>query len=308
MSLNEKEITIRTREMLLGRLSDEERSKFESEFIHDETVFESVRVAEDELIEQFAMDTLSSDDRRAFETEYLSRESWRRKLALTRSLIERSKFSAVAAVSGSPSLMSRLFAFLSPRRVAVGAGFAVLAILVGGIWFANRKTDEVATQPTTTPSPISTPPAKTPESVVSLPTPEIAEVPFDADKQKEQHPVPTPTPKGERRPMPMIALVAGSLRDGGKMPQLTIGKDADRALLNLKIDSNDYLSFAVQVVDPDGRVVSQARDLQGTKGRVSVAISASKLVSGEYIVKLFGVGTGGELESVADFPLRINRR
>lgn len=304
MSLNEKEILTKTREMLLGRLSDQERSKFESEFIHDETVFDTVRAAEDELIEQYAMNTLPSDDRRAFETEYLSRESGRRKLALTRSLIERSKFSAVTAVSGSPSLMSRLFAFLSPQRFAVGAGFAVLAILVGGIWFANRKTEEVATQPTSTPSPVSTPPV----SDVSLPTPEIAEVPVDEHKQIEQLPVPTPTPKGERRPMPMIALVAGSLRDGGKMPQLTIGKDADRALLNLKIDSNDYPSYAVQVVDPDGRVLSQVRDLRGTKGRVSAAISTSKLVSGEYIVKLSGVGSGGELESVADFPLRINRR
>jgi len=304
--LNEKEITTKTRQMLLGRFADDERERFEAEFIGNEAMFDAVRAAEDEIVEQYAFGKLSDDESHAFETSYLSLDSGRRRLALTRSLIERSKFAAITPVTERVSLIDKLVSLLSSQRVAVSTGFALLAILVGGIWIANRKTDEIAVQPTSTPSPATTPQGRTPENIAPIPTPEIAEVPKETDKPKDQ--MPTPTPKVERVPIPMVALVAGSLRDGGKMPQLTIGKNADRALLNLKIDSNDYRSYAVQVVDPDGRVVSQARDLRGTKGRVSAAISTSKLVSGEYIVKLSGIGTGGELESLADFPLRINRK
>jgi hypothetical protein len=304
--LNDNETATKIRDMLLGRLSEDERKKFEVEFIGDESMFDIVRATEDELIEQYAMNALSQNDRHAFESNYLPLESGRRKLALTRSLIERSKFSAVATVSETPSLMSSIVAFFNAQRFVIGAGSVVLAVIVGSIWFANHKTEEIAVQPM--PIPSLTPHTRTPESIAPVQTPEVADLTNETEKKKKELPDSTPSPKIERGPIPMVALVAGSLRDAGKMPQLTIPKNANHALLSLKLDSADYRAYFVEVVDPDGRVVSRLRNLRGKKGRVSATVPTAKFASGEYIVKLSGIGNDGDLQSVGDYPLRVNKK
>lgn len=294
--MNENEIINKTREMLLGRLGDEERSSFEASFVADETMFDIVRAAEDELVEQYAFNKMSDSDRTAFESIYLKLESGRRRLALTRSLIERSKFAAPIDAERKPSIFAWAVSFFTAQRAAVG--FAAIALVVGGIWIASRKPDEIAVQPTT---PTPTPIAKTPEVFVPAPTPDLAELP----KNSETKPEIQPTPKPERVAVPMVALIAGSLRDGGKMQQLSITDQTKKAAFRLKLDSNDYRAYRAEIVDADGRSIVRLSSLRASGSNVAFVIPTSKLKTGEFIVKLYGLNPSGQSESVADYPVRI---
>lgn len=299
--MNEKEITTKTREMLLGRLDDESRSRFEESFTADEQIFDIVRAAEDELVEQYAYNKLNDNDRIAFETNYLKLESGRRRLALTRSLIARSEFASPIMSDEKVSAFAAIAAFFTGSRAAIATGLAVVAMVVGGIWLVNRKPEEVAVQPTI---PTPTPSVKTPEVTAPVPTPEIAELPSN----KEPRPEVQPTPKQERASVPMVALIAGSLRDGGKMRQLSITEQTEKAIFRLKLDSNEYRAYHVDIVDADGRSVARIASVRAAGRRLDATVATNKLKTGEYIVKLSGLNSVGQPESVADYPVRIVRR
>ncbi len=287
--------------MLLGRLGDEERSIIEASFIADEKLFEIVRAAEDELVEQYAFGKLGEADRADFENNYLSLAKGRQRLALTRSLIERSKFAATSVAESKTSIFAGFAALFRRPSAAIASGFAVLALVIGGFWLSNRKPNEVAVQPTT---PTPTPATKAPETVVPEPTREVAERP----KNPEPKPEPQPTPKPERVAVPMVALIAGSLRDGGTMRQLTITDATRNAVFRLKLDSNDYRAFKAEVVDAEGRSISRSGPMRASGSQVDLSISTASLKTGEYIVKLYVMNTIGEPESVADYPVRIIRK
>lgn len=287
--------------MLLGRLDDESRSRFEESFTADEQIFDIVRAAEDELVEQYAYNKLNDNDRIAFETNYLRLESGRRRLALTRSLIARSEFASPVVTEEKVSFFAAIAAFFTGSRAAIATGFAVVALVVGGFWLMNRKPEEVAVQPTV---PTPTPSVKTPELTATAPTPEIAELPNNTEPRPDVQ----PTPKQERIAVPMVALIAGSLRDGGKMQQLSLTEQTQKAIFRLKLDSNDYRAYRIDVVDADGRSVARIASVRASGTRLDATVPTNQLKTGEYIVKLSGLNSVGQPESVADYPVRIVRR
>ena len=54
------------RRFLLGGMTEDERIEFEGNFILDESLFENLRIAEDELIEQYLGGTLSDTEKSNF--------------------------------------------------------------------------------------------------------------------------------------------------------------------------------------------------------------------------------------------------
>ena len=63
----------RIRRYLLGDLSDEEFANFEA-VLTSETVFDQIAAAEQQLIEEYLLNTLSYGDRQLFESNYLEAE------------------------------------------------------------------------------------------------------------------------------------------------------------------------------------------------------------------------------------------
>ena len=57
---------------LLGKLSQEERTRFEEQYFLDDAEFEQLEIAEDELIEQYVRDELSAEEKGRFENLLVS--------------------------------------------------------------------------------------------------------------------------------------------------------------------------------------------------------------------------------------------
>ncbi len=153
---NETEI----RRFLLGEMPETERSAFEQNFVADENLFEQISVAEDELIESYIRATLSPAEKTMFEREFLSTESRRRRVAFTRTMLDKLKNEneiAVAkkteTVDGNPSVWNSIIEFFKTPKLAFGAAFALLILIFGG-WFLlkNPNQPEIAKQITPTPT------------------------------------------------------------------------------------------------------------------------------------------------------------
>jgi len=74
------------RRYLLKDLTEEERDRLEELYFVDETVFNRLRIAEDNLIQSYVNNSLAADDRLKFEQNYLTTPERREQVELVREL------------------------------------------------------------------------------------------------------------------------------------------------------------------------------------------------------------------------------
>jgi len=73
---------------LLGRLPKDEQTGFEERLLESEALFEAMKEAESELIDEYVGDTISADDRRRFELYFLTQPERRARVGFARMLRE----------------------------------------------------------------------------------------------------------------------------------------------------------------------------------------------------------------------------
>lgn len=327
---NETEI----RRFLLGEMPEDARAAFEENFIADESLFEQISVAEDELIESYVRGMLSSAEKTGFEKHFLAIESRRRRVVFTRTLLEKSKTenqSAVAkkteTVEANSPVWKSLIGFFKTPKFAFGAAFAVL-LSVFGVWFfglkSSRNEPEIVKQITPTPT-IQTSETIAPDRYQNSPANENPAVNANTNRTGKisgnQNAAPNtnrnlpdknqninPPKENAAIPAPILALFAGGVRAEGKMPELNLPKTASGANLQLNLESRDYKTYQVEIVDPDGRLIFKNNKLRARNSKVNLFVPAQKLQTGDYLVKLSGFNRQNENESIADYTFRVKRR
>jgi anti-sigma factor RsiW len=127
------------RQYLLGRVDDAERQRIEKLFITDSQARERVLAAEQELIEDYLEDSLSTADKEIFLAQYARTPEQQRKLRITGSIKDWAITKATAP-SGS-SLWSRFRERLQLRPVFVVPVVAtvLIAIVIASIWLVERR-------------------------------------------------------------------------------------------------------------------------------------------------------------------------
>lgn len=304
MHLNEEKILSEARSFFLGKMTEGERAGFETAFVSDPDIFDLVRVSEDELVEEYVRGMLSRDDKRSFETNYLSVTANARKVEVTRGLI--AKFADSRPSVESVSFFDWMYALVFQNKLALGSAFGIVLILAG-LWFVlpRASSPEIAKE-------------QTPE-VVSSPSPPIPSPVIDpASNPVNTGPTSTPAPKIEEKPLekppepqpktPVLALFAGTLRSGGNMPTLVVDGNVKSARLSLNLESLDYDRYRAEIVDPDGTVVYRSGTLRPAGKNISLAFPTGKVISGEFSVRLSGITKANVPESAADFAFRITRK
>lgn len=309
-SYNETKI----RQFLLGELKEEERDAFEEKFLVDEDFFTQIRVAEDEIIEDYARGTLIEKEK--FRREFLTTEKRRERLAFTRAMIEKLKEKPQTVEAKSPFFAS-LFEYFRTPKFALGAAFAIL-VLVFGFWFAvfQKTVNEGEIARKTTPEPtIQTVANQTPAANQT--------VAFNSnstgnsnlpEKRETNKPNASPeTPKKieekpkETAPNPVLALFAGGVRSEGKTNELNLPRNSQGANLVLNLESQDYQTYRAEIVDQNGSVIYKSGKLRARNSKINAFVSAKNLKRGDYILKLYGFNSTGEEESAADFQFRVNQ-
>ena len=136
------------RRYLLGRLKDEERRQFEEDMMCDNELFDSLLLAEDEMVEEYLEGGIPEPERNDFEASFLSTPDGRNRLNLGKALRTYvSNASAVAELRPAPVAARQARWWNRPDVVPYLRSAAAALIVLGlgfGLWRAFFFQTEVA--------------------------------------------------------------------------------------------------------------------------------------------------------------------
>ena len=256
---------------LLGWLEPEEQERLEKQLLTNDEYFEELLAAEDELIDSYVRGSLSEPDRERFARLFLAAPERRQKLSFAEAL---NRYVTVARIA-------------EPQPVTVNGRLAV----------AWKRFMPASLQ------------TQKPLLGLSL-TAALVIVVFGAswlivknvrlrDQSREEPGSATLA----------ITLRPGLERDSGEIKRVTLAAGVSTVQLQLELSRDEYQSYRAVLQTDDGREVLSADKLKPeslANGRVvTLSLRASRLVRGDYQIKLSGLDPDGRLEEIGKYHFRV---
>jgi hypothetical protein len=316
---------------LLRQLPDAESDAIEAKFFTDAEYFERICEVENQLVDRYIRGRLSPRERELFERNYLITPARRQKVAFAKSLTRATaqvQTAAAREVSESrEKTVSRWQSFLTNLRSSswvpqVAMAMAVI-LLIGGLWAgfkintlrrdliaANQERNrfeqsqqELRRQIEELERQLATSSTQSDELTKELER--LREQQKELEKQGLQ-----PLTGGSALPsIASFLLLPGSVRGGEGAKTLVIKPEIDTLRLRIKLDSNDYSTYLVQVRTVDGSEVFSQQGLKAQavkqQATLSIKIPAKKLPGNDYILTLSGVSPANAVEEVERYFFRV---
>jgi hypothetical protein len=290
------------RRYLLGELADKLAETLEWDYFAREDLFDRMRAAESDLVDDYVAGRLSRPERDRFERHYLATPVHRQRLVVASELRAASQAAApVPEPNESYAWWTAVIDSLRGSRQPLTAALAVaLLLLVGaGLWmlrFRPAPTDIVVTSPeATTPSREASPPSGT------------------VGSQRPESQV-TPEPSPRIGPVTIaLALSPLSVRGADEGPILIIPTHTQLVVLQLEGDADGppVVGGRAVVRTVSGRTIwrgpaTTVRDAPALFSRVE--IPAETLASDDYIVTLSETDRDGRDAERYRYFLRVRPR
>ena len=311
------------KDYLLGKLEESDAEAVEKDYFRNAASFNELLMAESELYDEYALNTLAADDRARFENRLLitGKQHQRKGFAdaLIRYVSDGAPAKAVPAAVTSGWLQTVKEFFSSHRLVsAMAVSAAALLLAVGAFWFASLErsttdTDVAHSTASTEPTGPTTPvPDLSPGSVESNVIAKTSEVePPRSKEAPAQRQVPPATPSRKSNPVAAIVstiiLSPGSVRDdsGGKV--FVVPGTSSAIELRLEFEPLGHNSYFAVVETADGQQIWSGNVRH--KGDVAFARFPSRRIkTGDYIVALKGLGPTRTYDTVAEYSFTIERK
>jgi hypothetical protein len=311
---------------LLGELSSAEQAALEDEYFGDESKYDRLCKAEDEMIDRYARDYLSETDRERFERSYLTNPR-RRHVTFARALAQVVD-EEVAARRAAPQTVgrerierpdSRLSWLTSLARPLHGLRFALsmaaaLLIVLGVAWLVietsrlRAQLAEAQREGETQRDLARTQAQRVGdlEAQYRRLAEERARLQAQLEAVKENV---SSTPARV-----LFALSIGALRSSGgqEAPELIIPRDAEEARLRINLDEYKFPRYQVTLLTTEGKEVFARKGLrpQATKNGdvLIVSVPARKFASGDNILAFSGISASGEVETLGKTIVKVRRR
>ena len=320
---------------LLKELPAAESEAIEEKFFSDAECFERICAIENLLVDRYIGERLSHKERELFEHNYLTTPARRQKVAFAKSLaratsqVQTADFrapekSGVKAISWWQAIFASLGTSSFIPQLAMAMAFL---LLVGGLWAvlkirtlnrdliaANQQRNNLEERQQELNRQIHDLERKLAQG--SSQSDELAkEIERLREQQKELERQQRERQLNEPQ-APSIAsffLAPGSVRgnsEGAKT--LAIAPKTETVRFQIQFDTNDYLSYQLQIRTVGGRQVFSQRGLQARAGKdsatVSVKIPAKRLAKDDYILTLSGVDSSQEPVEVEKYFFRVENR
>ncbi|MBI1763805.1 MAG: hypothetical protein HYR56_20455 [Acidobacteria bacterium] len=280
----------------LGELTAAESEQFEAQVFQDEDLAEQVFALEDELIELYLQQGLSTARRARFEQHYLTTAVRHERVELAAAFERQLAAPPMARVAEVPRQTTAWWQtlFLTPR---LAWALLLLCVLSAGLWWLWRNR------------------APAPDQFAhrASPTPQLTRSPTPALLLPSVTPTAPPRVVPSPRPalLATITLAPGLPRGGGQaLPTLQLPTAATAAELTLQLVSADSQSYRA-VLQTEGVTVLTTRGLKARAAatgvtEVRVRIPARRLKRADYLLLLFGESQGGQSASspVAGYSFR----
>src|SRR5262249_8368303 len=319
------------RRYLLGELSAAEQIALEDEYFSDQSKYDQLCQAEDELLDRYARAALSEADRERFERSYLTNPRRRRRVMFARALAqvvdEELAARPPAPQTAGGEQIERPDTGLSwvshLARLPRGPHFALnlaagLIIGLGGAWFVietsrlRARLAEALREGETQRGRAQTQARQVADLEAQYrrlaEERERLQAQLQAVKEKAS-PSYRPT-----SPSILFALSISAFRDlGGQEPRaLIIPRGAEEVRLRLNLPEHEFPGYQVILLTTDGREMFARKGLRPQATRagygVIVSIPARKFASGDNVLALSGISGAGEVETIGKAIVKVRRR
>ena len=306
------------RSYFLGTLAVEDAEHLEEECAADAELTEQAQVVESELADDYLRGSLSADERRLFEENYLITEVRRGKLRLAENLWKVANENRETVEAAAPTLWQTIF---SNYRILTLSGLAAAIIFgtFGLLWLNSNKNREITEQINTNQTANFNAPNQTVETPpnVNAVSGNLNINSTDYNSQKSNiSTAPKPSAKPEIKPpakpsepsAPTLAtfiLLPGTLRsEGEKFIKIAPHTDKINLRLTLPKDAAKYQTYRAVLKTADGETVFTAPNLKS----LNLFLPARKLANQTYLVLLEGQNAPEKAaESVAEYTFRVRR-
>ncbi len=303
----------------LGELAVDEAERLEEELAIAADLTEQAQMVESELADEYLRESLSANEHRLFEENYLTTEARREKLRSAEMLWKVATENQKKTETAAPSLWQNIVA---NYRMLTFGGLAAI-VLFGGfalLWLNSNKNFEIARQVNNNQTPNYNAPNQTVETNQNANAAEQNTNldPANRNSQKNENaalPKPTatpeikPTPKPPAPPAPTLAtfvLLPGMLRSEGEQ-FIKIAPNTNQINLRLTLpkDAAKYQTYRATFKTADGETVFTASNLKS----LNLFLSARKLENQTYLILLEGQNPPNQTaESVAEYTFRVKRQ
>ena len=258
------------RQYLLGKVDDEERQRIEKLFITDSQARDRILSAEQELIEDYLEDSLTTEDKEIFLAQYARTPEQQRKLRINKSIKD---WAVTAQASPSPSSIRSRFLErfrLKPAFVVPIAVVILMAVVIAIVWL-NRTMEQRAIQQEVaqlnTPASLS----QNPPNVISL------------------------------------RLTPITVRGGEGQNQLT--KRPDTQLIELQlptIQRERYATYHAVVHRVEGKQPIVTADVEAENSKpLRLRLPAHILTRGSYRIQLNGIAADGSTGQTEEYTFAV---
>jgi hypothetical protein len=285
---------------LLGKLPAAQQVKFEERLFSDEQFETRVRLAENELADDYAYERLSATERDLFEQKFLVSTERRQKLRVSEALHQR--FAAPSPAPARATLGERLQRLLSWNQVSwkLAAAVVTLVFFAGTTWLLLRRPQlrqELITQG---------------KKLIPRRRP-VAPAKPDQNREESHHPK-LPSSGENSIPPPPVAMVVANIilipesaYDGDHIAHLSLPQsDVNLLRVQLAVERNRPGQYQVEVLTVSGQTIFTESLLEKDTSGAAVAfeIPVRLLVAGDYQIKLARI-TDGREEGVATYYFRV---
>lgn len=263
------------REFLLGGLDDEQRVRIEDQFLTDSEMREKVLAAEQELIEDYLEDSLTTTDRERFTFLYARTSEQRRKLRITKSIKDWALNEAALprVIPVKVSTWDRLRNWLRLRPAVVPITVAiVIALVIVAVWLNQRNRHSALEQ-----------------ELAQLNSPSsLREVP----------------PQMVRLELSPVAVRSGeqpreiALRDGVAIVELVLPWTKERY--------SKYRAQLSRVGENDGFTIPDLQAGSDSENVIRLRLPVRLLHRGDYTLELSGIASDGSLGSSEEYPFVVS--
>ena len=287
---------------LLGELSPEEQEKLEDQYFDNDSLFDEMGVAEDELIEAQLNGELSGPALERFGQQF-SKAARHENLEFTKALLRYAQAHPqleTVAVSRTPQVKQSGFRLTFRPRWAVVT--ALIFIVLGGVSLiylirARREVNQLRNERAAL------------ENRSAAQNVRIEQLASELDRTRQgikQGPTPNPSPElnvTERGPSVATGVVIARLvRSKNGMQVLNVSPAATVLRLHVVIEQGNYQSYRIIIGDDNGEVLRQdhARPPQTSNVYfIVVEIPLRQLLAKHrYLLKVSGVDATGKAEDV----------
>lgn len=277
------------RQFLLARLAAHEQSAFEVALISNSQLEQRIRLAEFELMDDYARDRLSPKEREAFEHKFLLTASRKIKLEVSNALRECLARETVLEAA-PPRSREEFFGWRCLWRVAFAA--LLLVLLLAGVWLITKE-PQIARRMI---------PKRLRPAAAITPTPQAAHHAvnsLDSPVHKEHSPT---EPGHEATPSAIVLAPDASVESA---PVVTITHGSPVLRLELMLENSQAATYRAEVMNQSGEVVYSVSEIaaEGGTDRVTVEVPVDRLRPGDSQIRL--TRTGGGASSVATYYFRV---